>query len=166
MPISQVKRTHTCHGVSCLEVMLCLALIGCLLALLLPRLAALNDAVRSVRLRRAMAQVQVAAGLFHVRCEAARSRGAADCTRLVLGGQPVAGVQSWPAASVDGIVQAAALPLADASNASGFAVWRGLVDGVPALFIGLKDRRCEFFYVQAMGPGVVPVVDIVDASCN
>jgi hypothetical protein len=168
MPIPLAKSTSAClRGVSRLEVMLCLMVVGVLVALLLPRLAELNDAAKGTRLAAAMGAARAGANAFHARCEAAlAATPPRDCTLLTLDGVPVAGVHGWPKASADGIARAAALPLAGADRLNAFSLRAADHQGAPALFIGLGNRSCEFVYVQAKSLGDVPRVDIVDASCH
>lgn len=85
-----------------------------------------------------------------------------------MGGEPVQGVNGWPAASAEGIARAAALPLKGSAPvpAGEFSLRSGTAHGRPALFIALGDRRCEFSYAQASSPGDSPEVDVVDASCH
>ncbi len=168
MPIPTSKRTPTLPaGLSRLEVLVCLILIGVLLSMLLTRLADMSRAARPARLQAAMGQVRAAAAVFHARCQALRgSEATADCTRLAVDGQPVAGVNRGAAASAEGIARAAARPRPRRDRVDGFRLRSAPRGGVPALYIGLGEPACEFFYVQASRPDGVPEVDIVDASCH
>ena len=154
-------------GLSRLEILVCLVVIGVLVSLLLFRLAELNRATRPARLQTAAAQVRTGAALFHARCEALRAAGSVtDCTRLALDGRTVAGVHGWPAATMDGIARMADLPLRGRAGIDGFALRTGQRDGRPALMVSLGETPCAFVYVQAAGPDEFPRVDIVDASCH
>lgn len=162
IPRQATARSTT--GMSRLEIMLALIVIAVSLTVLLGRLGELMGYARPVRLQTAVATVRAAAAAFHARCLGAAASGVVpDCSRLVLDGVSVAGVNGWPAAAPEGIARAAAL---STSGNGAFELRRGLVHGAPALFIGLGDPPCEFLYVQASSPDVFPEVDIVDASCH
>ena len=155
-------------GLTRLEAAACVALVGVLIALALPRLASTRVDARQVRLKMLLATAQSSAALFHGRCEILSSQpGAAGtaCQVLTLDGQPVQGVNDWPAASADGMAAALKVwgPTADID-------WQPeRIEGVPALRARLKPTgvagTCEFIYAQAASPGAAPRIALVDASC-
>ena len=158
-------RTHRTHGLSRFEFAIAAAVIGVLIALALPRLAAPLVAARQVRLKMLMAATRTTASLFNVRCSA-RGAGNPGCEQLELDGLMVAGVHGWPAASADGI--ATALNLSGAVTDIDWQPER--IEGVPALRARLKPigvvGACEFIYAQAASPGAVPRIELIDASCS
>jgi len=148
-------------GLTRLEFAIAVAVVGVLVALALPRLAAPLVAARQVRLQMLLATAQSTASLFHGQCELQ----AGLCERLPLQGRPVAGVFGWPAASADGIV-AALKVWGDTADID----WQPeSTDGVPALRGRLKTASdagtCEFIYAQAPSPGAAPRIALVGASC-
>lgn len=155
-------------GLARFEAAVCVALVGVLMAVALPRLAATRTEARQVRLKMLLATASSSAALFHGRCEILSSRpgaAATACERLTLEGQTVQGVNEWPAASPAGI--AAALkawgPTADID-------WQPeRIEGVPAMRARLTPTgvagTCEFIYAQAESPGAGPRIALVDASC-
>lgn len=149
------------RGLSRVEVLMSLVLIGVLISMLLTRLAEVNDAAKPARLKAAVGTVRAVAALFHGRCQAVGPT--ADCTQLAINDVPIEGVFDWPAASEGGIVRAAALPMA---RVDGFTLRRGEFHGARAVFFSLVGRSCEFVYAEPRQAGDVPEVDIVDASCN
>jgi MSHA pilin protein MshA len=158
-------RPHRLHGLTRFEFAICAAVIGVLIALALPRLAAPLVAARQVRLKTLLAATRTTAALFHIRCEAGGT-GDPACERLLLDGQPVAGVHAWPAASADGI--ATALNLSGPVTDIDWLPER--IEGVPALRARLKPigvaGACEFIYAQAASPGAVPRIELIDDSCS
>ncbi|MFO1339330.1 MAG: hypothetical protein U1F53_14075 [Burkholderiaceae bacterium] len=152
-------------GLTRLEALVCVALVGVLLAVALPRLAATRVEARQVRLKMLLATARSSAALFHGRCEILSTRPGEACERLTLDGQPVRGVNEWPAASADGIAAALKVwgPTADID-------WQPeRIEGVPALRARLTPTSvagtCEFIYAQAASPGAGPRIELVDASC-
>jgi hypothetical protein len=168
MPISKAMQgcRRRVRGASRLEFAMAVVVIGVLIGLLVPRLMEMHGAARPARLQATAAAVRAAAAVFHGRCEALRAHGEADCTAVEIDGRQVAGADAWPAASAEGIVRAAALPVTAEAGTEAFVLRPAQVDGLPALRIALPAPHCEFVYVQADGPGGVPRVDIVDASCQ
>lgn len=163
MPSRPPHSTRPAPGLTLFEFAVAVAIIGVLIAIALPRLAAPIVAARQVRLKMLLATTRSTASLFHGQCEI---RGGAACERLVIQGQPVAGVHGWPAASADGIA-AALKPWGDTADID----WRPeSIDGVPALRAHLKPASaggtCEFTYAQAASPGATPRIALVDASCS
>jgi len=146
-----------------LEIMVALIVIAVLVTLLLGRLGELNGMARPVRLQAAMASVRATAALFHARCESRLQREpGSDCARLEMDGLSMAGVHGWPAATTEGIGR---LPIFAAGGNDAFKLRVTQAQGRPALSVRLGPA-CEFLYVQAVGPDVIPVVDIVDVSCH
>ena len=140
--------------------------IGVLIALALPRLAAPVVEARQLRLKMLLNATRTTAGLFNLRCTTRDPGAQPSCDRLALDGQEVAGVHGWPAASADGIAKALNLsgPTADID-------WQlERIEGVPALRARLKPigvvGTCEFIYAQAASPGAVPRIELIDASCS
>src|SRR5262249_13446154 len=126
-----------------------------------------RTAARQVRLKMLLATAQSSASLFHGRCEIALGRGEADpCAKLAFEGRMVAGVHGWPAASADGIATA----LKSWGDTSDIEWQSEQIDGAPALRARLKPvaaaGTCEFIYAQAVSPGAVPRIALVDASCS
>lgn len=152
------------RGLSRLEVLMSLVLIAVLMSMLLSRLAEVSKAARPARLKSALATVRTVAAVFHARCEAVGPRG--DCTSLTVNDLTIEGAEGWPAASESGIVRAAGLPLATSAVSEGFTLRRGEFHDAKAVFFSLGGRSCEFVYAEPSGPGRVPEVDIVDASCH
>ncbi|HJV69179.1 hypothetical protein [Ideonella sp.] len=157
----QPPRKFRSTGLTRLEFAIAVVVIGVLVALALPRLAAPLVAARQVRLKMLLATAQSTASLFHGQCEVRSG----PCERLPLRGRPVAGVFGWPAANADGI-------------AAALKVWGGTddiawqpesLDGVPALRARLEPSSdagtCEFIYAQAPSPGAAPRIALVGASC-
>jgi len=168
MPISKVKQgcRRRARGASRLEFVLAVIVIGVLIGLLLPRLLEVHGAARPTRLQAAAAAVRTAAAVFHGRCQALQAHQMADCSSIEIEGRAVSGANGWPAATPEGIAQAAALPVRAEPGNEAFVLQATRVHGVPALRIALPAPHCEFFYVQAEGPDGVPEVDIVDTSCH
>jgi hypothetical protein len=156
------------HGASRLEFAVTLVIIGLLAWVLLGRLDELSRAARRERLLATMTSVKAVATIFHERCVVVRANADAGCDHLLMRGEPMDGVQGWPAASAGGIARAVTA-LAQAASApmpgGELRLQSATVRGRPALLIALGDPRCEFFYAQAMSPGDSPEVDIVDVSC-
>ncbi len=167
-PARHTPRTPRSRGLSRFEALVAVSIVGVLLAVALPRLAAPVVAARQLRLKMLVATAQSAALLFHLRCETAAgaSSAATACGRLMLEGQPVAGVHGWPAASADGIAKALNLGT-EVTDID----WRPeRIEGVPALRARLRPSgvvgACEFIYAQAASPGAAPRIELIDASCS
>jgi hypothetical protein len=160
------RRPDRSSGLTRLEAAVCVAIIGALIAVALPRLQAPLVAARQVRLKMLLATARSSASLFHARCEIERSQVVDhDCTRLAVEGQAVSGVNYWPSANAQGIVSA----LNRWTDAPDIDWQSERIDGVSALRARLKPvaaaGSCEFIYAQAASPGAAPRIELVDASC-
>lgn len=158
--VDPAMHTLRARGLTRFEFAVCMAIVGVLIAIALPRMDGARVAARQVRLKSLLATAQSSAMLFNLRCQ-----GQAACDTLVLEGRQVAGVHGWPAASEAGIVTALKPwgPVADID-------WRPeRVNGVPALRARLTPTAvagaCEFIYAQAAAAGEAPRIELIDASC-
>lgn len=163
--MSMLQSHRRSRGLTLFEFAIAVSVIGVLIAVALPRLAAPLVSARQVRLKMLLAATQTTAGLFNIRCAAL---GTADpsCPLLKLDELEVAGVNGWPAARIDGI--ATALNLSGDTSDIDWQPER--IEGVPALRARLKPigvvGACEFIYAQAAAPGAVPRIELIDASCS
>jgi hypothetical protein len=151
MPKSRSSRRSR-RGISRLEIVSCLIVVCILMTLLLQRMSTLRASADAARLRASVDSVQLAATLFHVRCE---TSGGGECASLAFEGHGVQGVHGWPAATRGGIGLAASLPPDFTLRPDG-----------RAMRIALGRGHCEFLYAEAASLGASPVVDIVDVSCH
>lgn len=154
LPLTALLR----HGLSRIELSVCVVVIGVLTSLLLPRISEWQAEGRAIHWSNAIASVNRAVVIFQAECSRS-SQGA--CNSLQINGQTIAGANGHAAASPDGIVRLAGLP-------AEVQLREHLVDGVPAITMSLRGPAtalCSFTYVQAPMSGTAPVILSHPASC-
>ena len=146
------------HGLSRIELSVCVVVIGVLTTLLLPRISEWQAEGRALHWSHAIAAVNRAVVIFQAACMR-NPQGA--CNSLVINGQTIAGANGHAAASPDGIARLAGLP-------AEVQLREHQVNGVPALTMSLRGPStalCDFTYVQAPMSGTAPVSLRPQASC-
>ena len=146
------------HGLSRIELAVCVVVIGVLTSLLLPRISEWQAEGRALHWSPAIAAVNRAVVIFQAACS---SSPQGNCNSLVINGQTIAGANGNAAASPDGIVRLAGLP-------AEVQLREHQVNGVPAITMSLRGPDtdlCNFTYVQAPMSGTAPVILRPPASC-
>jgi hypothetical protein len=154
MPVPALSR----HGLSRIELSVCVVVIGVLTSLLLPRISEWQAEGRAIHWSNAIASVNRAVVIFQVECSRSPQ---GVCNSLVINGQTIAGANGHAAATPDGIVRLAGLPAEVQLREHQF-------NGVPAITMSLRGPHsalCDFTYVQAPMSGTAPVILRPPASC-
>ena len=160
--ISHIRRMQPrpCHrGISLLDTLVTVSLIGSVSAMALPRLSNLPREARVAVVEHTAGAVRSASSLAHMKCmvEAACAMHTGVAT-IEMGGERVRLTHGHPAGGEpDGLALAVALTGFEARHAPGHTLL--IKDGAP------NPELCAVAYTEPEAPGRSPMVGVVTSGC-